>query len=72
MKTAITEGDVVYLNGDYYGQRLWNHRLMTVLFTSAVPLTVVREDEETGDVLVAPQGPHQTFWMQRSWLRGAL
>lgn len=69
--SKLKENEVVYLNGDYYGQRLWNHRLMTGLFTSAVPLTVVRVDE-TGDVLVAPQGPHQTFWMQREWLRLSL
>ena len=72
MKTTLREGDAVYLNGDYYGQRLWNSRLMPILFQSAVPMTVMAQDEESGDVLVSPDGPHQTFWMQRSWLRGAL
>ena len=65
----LKDGDVFYLNGDYYGQSLWNSRLMPTLYTSKVPLSFVRECSETGDVLVDPKGPHQTFWMQRSWLK---
>ena len=66
----LKEGDVVYLNGDHYGERLWNSRLMPVLYQSVVPLMVMAQDDD--DILVSPEGPHQTFWMQRSWLRTAL